>query len=177
MFYFPRSLWILLILLPLIGLGCAAKESTPSAGAPSQTTKPSPPAAPATAKPDKPAAVAEAKTAPLPVGPPDTIDWYTPGLPLPAPGVAEVDREGVAESLGLVGPLVAVGGKGSDVYILVFDPAGVLVGALPQKEVKQDPRKLEKLVLLAHERAEIQNDHALTVMNAMALRSASGNRP
>ena len=177
MFYFPRTLWILLIILPLIGFGCAAKESTPSAGAPSQTTKPGPPAAPDTQTPDKPAAMAEAKTTPLPASPPDTIDWHTPGLPLPAPGVGEVDREGVAESLGLVGPLVAVGGKGSDVYILVFDPAGVLVGALPQKEVKQNPLKLEKLVLLAHERAEIQNDHALTVMNAMALRSASGNRP
>ena len=54
MYYFPRSLWILLILLPLIVLGCAAKESTPSASAPSQSTKPEPPAAPPTAKPEKP---------------------------------------------------------------------------------------------------------------------------
>lgn len=96
---------------------------------------------------------------------------------MPPPPVGDADREGLAESKGLIGPLVAVGGKGSKVYILVYDPAGVLMGALPQEEVKRDPAKLEKLVAIAHARAEVQNFHALQVMNAIALRSGAGNPP
>lgn len=153
---------ILLFFLFFIALGCAASETSKS----ESPSAPSSTAGPTTAVPASTTATK-----------PDTVDWNAPGAPLPAPAVSEVDREGVAESLGLIGPLVAVGGKGSDVYVLVFDPAGVLVGALTQKEVKQDPQKLEKLVALAHDRSEVQNYHALQVMNAIALRSAFADRP
>ncbi len=157
-----QAILLVLISLSFIALGCAASETSktnsPTASAPSAGT---------------PAAAPEATTATKP----DTIDWATQGAPLPPPLVREGDREGIAESKGLIGPLVAVGGKGSKVYILVYDPAGVLVGALPQEEVKKDPAKLENLVAIAHARAEAQNFHALQVMNAIALRSGAGNPP
>ena len=168
-----QAFLLMVLSLSFIALGCAASETATSdrSSAPPTTAGTTAPAPSTTAGPTvaAPTPATATKT--------DTIDWATQGAPLPPPPVREGDTEGLAESKGLIGPLVAVGGKRSEVYILVYDPAGVLVGALRQEEVRQNPRKLENLVAIAHARAEIQNFHAMQVMNAIALRSNAGDAP
>jgi hypothetical protein len=101
----------------------------------------------------------------------DTVDWRTvvgEGKPL---RTKETDLEWLGEKMGLIGPIVAVGGSGSKRYVLVYDPAGVLVGGLTRKEVKKNPERLEKLVRRAHERGEVQNLHALQFMAARKIQA------
>ena len=54
----------------------------------------------------------------------------------------DTDIERPGEQLGLIGPIIAHGGQGSKAYIAVYDPAGVLVGAITKKEAKADPKRL-----------------------------------
>ncbi len=69
--------------------------------------------------------------------------------------------EGPGERLGLLGPIIAYGGKGKKAYIAVYDPAGVLVGAITKKEAKADPERLKTILRIAQKRAIIQNHHGL----------------
>lgn len=101
----------------------------------------------------------------------DTVDWRTlrdDGSPLVVP---ETDLEWPGEQMGLVGPIVATGGSGSKRYVLVYDPAGVLVGGMTRKEVKKNPERFEQLLRLAHERGEVQNMHALQIMVARKIQA------
>ncbi len=94
----------------------------------------------------------------------DTVSWQTlrdDGTPLVLP---ETDLEWPGEQMGIVGPIVAVGGTGSKRYVQVFDPAGVLVGIMTRKEVQKHPERLEQLLQLAHKRGEVQNLNALEFM-------------
>lgn len=101
----------------------------------------------------------------------DTVDWRTVTGEETPQGIPMTDLEWPGEKLGLIGPIVAAGGEGSDRYVLVYDPAGVLVGGLTGEEVQKNPERLEKLVRLAHQRGEIQNLHALQFMAARKIRA------
>ena len=96
----------------------------------------------------------------------DTIDWRTVLGEDNPPEVTETDLEWPGEKMGLIGPIVVTGGTGSNRYVLVYDPAGVLVGGMTRREAQENPQRLEEIVRLAHERGEIQNLHALQVMSA-----------
>ena len=101
----------------------------------------------------------------------DTVDWRTVvgednHLIVPA-----TDLEWPGEKMGLIGPIVATGGVGSERYVLVYDPAGVLVGGMTREDVQKHPERLEKFVRLAHERGEIQNLHALQFMAARKIQA------
>ncbi len=94
----------------------------------------------------------------------DTIDWKTVPedfRPLP---YTDGTRQLPGERLGLVGPIIAEGGKGSDAYIAIFDSAGVLVGGILKKEANEDPEKLRLILEQALKRSEHQNHFALTKM-------------
>ncbi len=97
----------------------------------------------------------------------DTVAWQTASFGLPEPAVKETDREWPGDEMGLIGPIIAMGGKGANTYLLVFDPAGVLVGGITQKEARQNPQALEALIRKAHDRGEVQNYHAMQYMNAL----------
>jgi len=101
----------------------------------------------------------------------DTVDWRTVVGEENPPAVPETDLEWLGEKMGLTGPIVATGGEGSERYVLVYDPAGVLVGAMTGEEVRKHPERLEKLVRLAHARGEIQNLHALQFMAARKIQA------
>ena len=109
----------------------------------------------------------------------DSVDWKAlldDGNP---PVVPETDLEWPGEGMGLVGPIVATGGVGSKRYVLVYDPAGVLVGAMTRKEVQKHPERFEQILQLAHKRGEVQNLHALQFMAARKIQaemSAAGER-
>jgi hypothetical protein len=92
---------------------------------------------------------------------PDTVDWLSAGLPGRAPAARHTDPEPAGQRLGLIGPIIATGGLGSQRYIAVYDPAGVLVGTLTYKQFRKEPARLEAIIAKAHQRGEIQNYHAL----------------
>ena len=101
----------------------------------------------------------------------DTVDWRTlrkDGSPLAVP---ETDLEWPGEKMGLIGPIVAVGGLGAKRYVLVYDPSGVLVGGMTRKEVEKHHERLEQLVKLAHERGEVQNLRSLQFMVVRKMRA------
>ena len=103
----------------------------------------------------------------------DSVDWRSlrhDGRPLVVP---ETDLEWPGEKMGLIGPIVATGGLGAKRYVLVYDPAGVLVGGMTGKEVEKHPERLEQLVRLAHERGEIQNLRSLQFMVVRKMRARS----
>ena len=94
----------------------------------------------------------------------DTIDWQSVlGNDTP-PDIPHTALEWPGEQMGLIGPIIATGGRGSRQYVLVYDPAGVLVGGLTHKEINKNPERLVKLILLAHKRGEIQNLYAMAYM-------------
>jgi hypothetical protein len=73
------------------------------------------------------------------------------------PKVSETDLEWPGERLGLIGPIVATGGKGAKQFVVVFDSAGIPVGALTRKAYKEDPGQLAELLARAQVRSELQN--------------------
>ena len=139
--------YFILPFLLITFLGCAAGETTGKTGK------------------AKPPLVFDHKA------PQDTVDWRTVVGEDKTLRIKETDLEWLGEKMGLIGPIVAVGGSGSKRYVLVYDPAGVLVGGLTRKEVKKNPQRLEKLVRLAHERGEVQNLHALQFMAARKIQA------
>jgi len=91
----------------------------------------------------------------------DTISWGSveKGQWRMIPRDTDIERPG--EQMGLIGPIIAHGGEGKKAYIAVYDPAGVLVGAITKKEAKADPKRLEAIIQIAQKRAIIQNQYAL----------------
>lgn len=111
--------------------------------------------------------------------PRDTVLWVSPEKGIGRMNLPETVIEGPGERLGLIGPIIARGGQGKKAYIAVYDPAGVLVGAITQKEVKANPERLKAIILVASKRASIQNHYGLlsTLLKAKQQTSpATGTR-
>ena len=145
----PFSLFAVFFLLAAFALaGCQAQKAaqTGSANMGADTSQPP-------------------KVPPLPGYPDgDSIDWRTvPEDYRPAPA-EENARELPGERLGLTGPIIAEGGSGRNAYIVVYDPAGVLVGGILKKEAEENPEALRLLVEEAIYRSDIQNRFALEKM-------------
>ena len=99
----------------------------------------------------------------------DTVNWLSSeGV---KPDLQETDREWPAERLGITGPIVFSGGTGVNSYLLVYDPAGILVGKIDKKEAAKNPDKLNKLMDLAYRRARIQNRWSLKMMQEEAAKN------
>ena len=101
----------------------------------------------------------------------DTVDWhlaYSDGQP---PWSNPTDREWPGEEIGVIGPIIAMGGQGSKAYISIYDPAGVFIGALYLKDARKDPGRLEDLLRLAQARGAVQNSR--TIERASVLRFLS----
>jgi len=98
----------------------------------------------------------------------DTVNWVSSekGMWWMTPNDTDIEWPG--EQLGLIGPIIAQGGTGKDAYIAVYDPAGVLVGAVTKKEAKKNPESLEAIIGAAQKRAAIQNQFALISMGMKA---------
>ena len=98
----------------------------------------------------------------------DTVNWVSSekGMWWMTPNDTDIEWPG--EQLGLIGPIIARGGSGKDAYIAVYDPAGVLVGAVTKKEAKEDPGRLKEIIAAAQKRAAIQNQFALISMGMKA---------
>jgi len=108
--------------------------------------------------------------------PRDTIDWQTANIDGRPPWSGEADREWPGEEMGLIGPIMAMGGSGSKTYVAVYDTGGIFIGALYLKEVRQDPSRLENLILLANQRSAIQNSRTIqqvSVRRFLALAQAA----
>ncbi|MGD2186769.1 MAG: hypothetical protein PVI71_11610 [Desulfobacterales bacterium] len=99
----------------------------------------------------------------------DTIFWVNANESTPQTTPEDTAIEWPGERLGLLGPIIAFGGKGSKAYIAVYDPAGVLVGAISKNEAKENPRRLGEIVRVAQKRAIIQNQYGLISMFLKAL--------
>jgi len=80
----------------------------------------------------------------------------------------DTDIERPGEQLGLIGPIITQGGEGKKAYIAVYDPAGVLLGAITKKDAKEDPKRLGAIIRIAQKRANIQNQYALISMGIKA---------
>jgi len=91
----------------------------------------------------------------------DTISWVSVEKGQWGMIPRDTDVEGPGEQLGLIGPIIAHGGEGKKAYIAVYDPAGVLVGAITKKEAKADPKRLEAIIQIAQKRAVVQNQFGL----------------
>jgi len=89
--------------------------------------------------------------------PRDTVDWQSSSIDGQPPWHGEADREWPGEAMGLIGPIIAMGGSGAKTFVAVYDPAGVFIGALYLKEARQNPARLENLLLLANRRGAVQN--------------------
>ena len=99
----------------------------------------------------------------------DTVNWTSSEKGVWWKVVPEdTDIEWPGEQLGLIGPIIAHGGSGKDAYIAVYDPAGVLVGAIRKKEAKENPGRLKAIIATAQKRAAIQNQFALISMGMKA---------
>ena len=98
----------------------------------------------------------------------DTVNWNSSekGMWWMTPNDTDIEWPG--EQLGLIGPIIAHGGSGKDAYIAVYDPAGVLVGAVKKNEAKKDPERLKAIIRTAKKRAAIQNQAALISIGVKA---------
>ncbi len=96
----------------------------------------------------------------------DTVDWKTIGVEGESLNSSPADREWPGEEIGLIGPIIAMGGSGSKTYISIYDPGGVFIGALYLKEAREDPSRLENLLKLAQARGAIQNGRTLDLVSA-----------
>ena len=101
--------------------------------------------------------------------PVDTVQWISQDQGVIKPPLGETHIEGPGEQLGLIGPIIATGGKGDKEFIAIYDAAGVLVATISKKEAKKSPDKFVALVRLAQLRSEMQNSHALTSLRNRAL--------
>ena len=93
--------------------------------------------------------------------PQDTIFWMSSGEEASKITPKDTVIEWPGERLGLIGPIIAYGGKGKKTYIAVYDPAGVLVGVITENGAKENPKRLEAIIRLAQKRAIIQNHYGL----------------
>jgi hypothetical protein len=106
----------------------------------------------------------------------DTVTWVSADKGMWWMIPADTDIEWPGERLGLIGPIIAHGGSGKDAYIAVYDPAGVLVGAVAKKEANENPERLQAIIRAAHKRAAIQNQSAL-ISIGMKARARSASSP
>lgn len=90
----------------------------------------------------------------------DTVNWNASSIDGQPPWIGQADREWPGEEMGLIGPIIAMGGSGSKTYVAVYDPGGVFIGALYLKEARENPQHLESLIRLAHHRGVLQNSRA-----------------
>ena len=98
----------------------------------------------------------------------DTVNWVSSEKGVWWMSPQDTDIEWPGEQLGLIGPIIAHGGSGKEAYIAVYDPAGVLVGAVTKKEAKKNPESLKAIISTAQKRAAIQNQFALISMGMKA---------
>ncbi|MDJ0624154.1 MAG: hypothetical protein QNJ17_14385 [Desulfocapsaceae bacterium] len=91
----------------------------------------------------------------------DTVDWQFVDNGELVSWSAPVDREWPGEAIGVIGPIIAMGGSGSKSYAAVYDPAGVFIGAVYLKEARKDPSRLENLIRLAQARGIVQNSQTI----------------
>lgn len=91
----------------------------------------------------------------------DTVDWQFVDTEEQVSWSAPVDREWPGEEIGVIGPIIAMGGSGSKSYAAVYDPAGVFIGAVYLKEARKDPSRLENLLRLAQARGIVQNSQTI----------------
>ena len=98
----------------------------------------------------------------------DTVAWVSADKGMWWMTPADTDIELPGEQLGLIGPIIAHGGSGKDAYIAVYDPAGIMVGAVTKKEAKENPERLQAIIRAAHKRAAIQNQFALISIGTKA---------
>ena len=152
-----RVLLLVFILVFVWGCKTGTQQTQSSPSVTAQTasstqTQPKTAAAPASA------AVAQ-KSGPIfdHKAPRDSVDWASLNPSGNLPEVKETDLEWPGERLGLIGPIVATGGSGAKQFIIVFDPAGIPVGALTRKAYKKDPGQLADLLAKAQVRSELQN--------------------
>jgi len=100
--------------------------------------------------------------------PRDSVDWSSLNQAGRTPKPSETDRGWPGERLGLIGPFVATGGGGSDQFIIVFDSAGIPVGAPTRKSYRKAPMLLAGTQV----RSEIQN--LLTLVYLMGNQKGAG---
>ena len=104
----------------------------------------------------------------------DTVNWVSSEKGMWWMTPEDTDIEWPGEQLGLIGPIIAHGGSGKNAYIAVYDPAGVLVGAVTKKEAKENPERLKAIIRAAHKRAAIQNQFALI---SIGMKAKARNTP
>jgi len=85
----------------------------------------------------------------------DSVVWENLNLPFEVPKPGDRDREWPGERMGLVGPIIAEGGLGSNAYFVVYDATGALVGGIMKREAKELPEYLLTLLMAAHDRSQI----------------------
>ena len=71
--------------------------------------------------------------------PVDTVQWISRDQGVVTPPMDETHIEGPGEQLGLIGPIIATGGKGDKEFIAIYDAAGVLVATISKKRSAQKP--------------------------------------
>jgi hypothetical protein len=107
----------------------------------------------------------------------DTVDWQFVATDTQPPDwSAPVDREWPGEEIGVIGPIIALGGSGSKTYVAIYDPGGIFIGALYLKEARKDPSRLENLIRLARVRGSIQNSRTIdhvSVLRFLSLAQAA----
>ncbi len=91
----------------------------------------------------------------------DTVDWQFVDTEEQADWSLPTDREWPGEEIGVIGPIIAMGGRGSKSYVAVYDPGGIFIGALYLKEARKDPSRLENLLRLAQVRGFVQNNRTI----------------
>jgi hypothetical protein len=86
----------------------------------------------------------------------DSVVWANTDVFLKPLAPEEMDREWPGEKAGLVGPIVATGGTGSNAYLVVFDGTGALVGGVMKREAKKHPELFINLLVAADKRGQIR---------------------
>ena len=99
----------------------------------------------------------------------DTVFWTNTNEGTSQATPKDTAIEWPGERWGLLGPIIAYSGQGKKTTIAVYDPAGVLVGAITKKAADEDPRRLAAIIRLAQKRAIIQNQYGLVSMFIKAL--------
>ena len=91
----------------------------------------------------------------------DTVDWQFVDMEGQPSWTSPADREWPGEEIGVIGPIIAIGGSGSKTYVAVYDPGGIFIGAVYLKEARKDPSRLENLIQLAQARGFVQNNRTI----------------
>ncbi|MBN1794425.1 MAG: S8 family serine peptidase [Candidatus Omnitrophica bacterium] len=71
--------------------------------------------------------------------PKDSVNWDDIDPVAKPPKPAPTDREHPGEKIGLCGPVIAYGGRGSSEALVVYDQCGTVTGVVTKKDAKTDP--------------------------------------